>query len=59
LLDVAIAGLASRPAVASVIAGATNADQVHANAEAGSWQLTAEDIAALDTILSGEAGQAL
>src|SRR3982751_3034812 len=30
LLEVAIAGLAARPAVTSVIAGATNADQVHA-----------------------------
>jgi aryl-alcohol dehydrogenase-like predicted oxidoreductase len=51
LLDVAIAGLASRPAVTSVIAGATTADQVHANVTAGSWQLTAEDVAALDDIL--------
>jgi aryl-alcohol dehydrogenase-like predicted oxidoreductase len=51
LLDVAIAGLASRPAVTSVIAGATTADQVHANVTAGSWQLTAEDVAALDGVL--------
>ncbi len=51
LLDVAIAGLAARPAVASVIAGATNAEQVHANAAAGAWELTADDVAALDAIL--------
>jgi aryl-alcohol dehydrogenase-like predicted oxidoreductase len=51
LLDVAIAGLASRPAVTSVIAGATTADQVHANVAAGGWELTAEDVAALDDIL--------
>jgi aryl-alcohol dehydrogenase-like predicted oxidoreductase len=51
LLDVAIAGLATRPAVSSVIAGATTADQIRANAAAGAWQLTAEDIAALDEIL--------
>jgi aryl-alcohol dehydrogenase-like predicted oxidoreductase len=51
LLDVAIAGLASRPAVTSVIAGATTADQVHANVAAGGWELTAHDVAALDDIL--------
>ncbi|WP_436524699.1 aldo/keto reductase [Actinoplanes sp. HUAS TT8] len=52
LLDVAIAGLAARPAVTSVIAGATTADQVRANAAAATWELTPADLAALDTILS-------
>ncbi|XVU25715.1 aldo/keto reductase [Actinoplanes sp. CA-054009] len=52
LLDVAIAGLAARPAVASVIAGATSAEQVQANAAAGAWELSADDVAALDEILS-------
>jgi aryl-alcohol dehydrogenase-like predicted oxidoreductase len=52
LLDVAIAGLAARPAVASVIAGATTRGQVRANAAAGAWQLGAEDAAALDELLS-------
>jgi aryl-alcohol dehydrogenase-like predicted oxidoreductase len=52
LLDVAIAGLAARPAVTSVIAGATSAEQVQANAAAGSWDLSAEDAAALDEVLS-------
>jgi aryl-alcohol dehydrogenase-like predicted oxidoreductase len=52
LLDVAIAGLASRPAVTSVIAGATTADQVRANAAAATWELTAEDTAALDDLLA-------
>jgi aryl-alcohol dehydrogenase-like predicted oxidoreductase len=47
LLDVAIGGLAARPAVASVIAGATSAAQVRANAAAGAWVPTAEDAAAL------------
>ena len=51
LLDVAIAGLASRPTVASVIAGATSAEQVRANAAAGAWQLSAEDLSAVDTVL--------
>jgi aryl-alcohol dehydrogenase-like predicted oxidoreductase len=53
LLDVAIAGLAARPAVTSVIAGATTAEQVRANAAAGTWELTPQDVAALDQILNG------
>ncbi|KUL39037.1 MULTISPECIES: aldo/keto reductase [Actinoplanes] len=52
LLEVAIAGLAARPAVTSVIAGATTPDQVHANAAAASWHLDVADIAALDAILN-------
>ncbi|BCJ52899.1 oxidoreductase [Actinoplanes sp. NBRC 14428] len=53
LLEVAIAGLAARPAVTSVIAGATTPEQVRANVAAGAWELTADDIAALDDILAG------
>jgi aryl-alcohol dehydrogenase-like predicted oxidoreductase len=53
LLDVAIAGLAAQPAVSSVIAGATTPEQVKANAAAGQWRLTAEDVAALDRVLAG------
>jgi aryl-alcohol dehydrogenase-like predicted oxidoreductase len=52
LLDVAIAGLAARPAVGSVIAGATSAEQVQSNAAAGAWELSADDVAALDTLLN-------
>jgi aryl-alcohol dehydrogenase-like predicted oxidoreductase len=51
LLDVAIAGLAAWPAVTSVIAGATTPEQVRANAAAGAWELTADDVAALDAVL--------
>jgi aryl-alcohol dehydrogenase-like predicted oxidoreductase len=50
LLDVAISGLAAQPAVGSVIAGATRPEQVKANAAAGDWQPTADDLAALDAI---------
>jgi aryl-alcohol dehydrogenase-like predicted oxidoreductase len=53
LLDVAIGGLASRPAVSSVIAGATSAGQVKANVAAGSWVPSEEDKLALDKILAG------
>ncbi|MEO6412774.1 MAG: aldo/keto reductase [Pedococcus sp.] len=50
LLDVAIGGLAAQPAVTSVIAGATSAEQVTRNAHAAGWQPTAADLAALDEI---------
>ena len=55
LLDVAIGGLAGQPGVASVIAGATSAEQVRANAAAGDWQPSVDDLAALDRLL-GPAG---
>jgi aryl-alcohol dehydrogenase-like predicted oxidoreductase len=47
LLDLAIAALASRPGVASVIPGATTPAQVAANAAAGGWRLSAEEPAAI------------
>jgi aryl-alcohol dehydrogenase-like predicted oxidoreductase len=52
LLQVALGGLASRPAIASVIAGATSPEQVTANVEAGLWTPTADDRAALNLALS-------
>jgi aryl-alcohol dehydrogenase-like predicted oxidoreductase len=52
LLDVAVAGLAARPAVTSVIAGATTPDQVRANAAAAPWRLSPEDETALDELLA-------
>ena len=51
MLDVAIGGLAAHPAVTSVIAGATTPDQVRANARAGSWQPTPDDLAELRALL--------
>jgi len=50
LLQVAIGGLAAQPAVASVIAGATKPEQVRANAVAGDWEPTADDLAALNVL---------
>jgi aryl-alcohol dehydrogenase-like predicted oxidoreductase len=52
LLDVAVGGLASRPAVSSVIAGATSPEQVRSNVSAGTWRPTAEAAADLEEILS-------
>lgn len=51
MIDVAIAGLAAQPAVASVIAGATRPEQAVANAATvAHWQPRAEDLAELDRI---------
>jgi aryl-alcohol dehydrogenase-like predicted oxidoreductase len=47
LLEVAIGGLLAMPAVSSVIAGATRPEQVRANARAGAWEPSADDLAAL------------
>jgi aryl-alcohol dehydrogenase-like predicted oxidoreductase len=47
LLELAIAGLAAQPGVASVIAGATSAEQARANAAAAGWRLGPDDLAAL------------
>jgi aryl-alcohol dehydrogenase-like predicted oxidoreductase len=50
LLELAIAGLASQPPVASVISGATKREQVRANAAAADWELSAEELAELSSI---------
>jgi aryl-alcohol dehydrogenase-like predicted oxidoreductase len=47
LLDVAIGGLLTQPAVSSVIAGATTPEQVRANVAAGAWRPSREAIAEL------------
>jgi aryl-alcohol dehydrogenase-like predicted oxidoreductase len=52
LLDIAIGGLAAKPAVASVIAGATTPEQVAANVKGGMWQPAQEDLEELDEITS-------
>jgi len=51
LLDVAIGGLAAVDGVASVIAGATKPEQVRANAAAGAWEPTPEQLAELRSLL--------
>jgi aryl-alcohol dehydrogenase-like predicted oxidoreductase len=50
VLDVAIAGLAAQPAVASVIAGATRPEQIEANVAALSWQPSEADLTELNRI---------
>jgi aryl-alcohol dehydrogenase-like predicted oxidoreductase len=50
MLDVAFGWLISRPAIASVIAGATRPDQIRANVRAARWAPTEEDLAEIDEI---------
>ncbi len=57
ILDVAIGGLAALPGCSSVIAGASSAEQVKANVEAGGWIPTPDEIVELDQIVPPPAGQ--
>jgi aryl-alcohol dehydrogenase-like predicted oxidoreductase len=50
LLSVAVGWLAARPQVASVISGATTAEQVRANVAAAAWVPNDEDLAEIDRI---------
>ena len=47
LLELAFSWLLTRPTVASVIAGATSAEQVRANAAAAGWRMSEADLAAV------------
>jgi aryl-alcohol dehydrogenase-like predicted oxidoreductase len=50
MLQVAIGGLLAQPAVSSVIAGATNPEQVRANVAAAEWEPSPADVAAVDSL---------
>jgi aryl-alcohol dehydrogenase-like predicted oxidoreductase len=50
LLELAIAGLASQPVVASVIAGATTPEQVRENAAAADWELSEAELGELSRL---------
>jgi len=52
LVELAVSWLASRPAVASIIAGATSPEQVKANVAAARWRLTDSDLEEVEAILS-------
>ena len=51
ILEIAIGGLAAQPGCASVIAGATSAEQVRANVAAGQWQPEDDQLAAIDKLV--------
>jgi len=50
LLELAISALASQPGIDTVIAGATSPEQVRANAAAGDWRLTPEELEELSRV---------
>jgi len=52
LLELAFAWLLAEPLTSSVIAGATRPEQVHANAGAAGWKLTAEDMAQIAEMIA-------
>ena len=51
MVELAIAWIAAHKPVASVISGATSAEQVHANVAAEDWVLGEDDLAAIDALL--------
>ncbi len=59
LLELACSWLASRPAVASVIAGAKSPEQARSNAEAANWKLKDTELVEVDRILAGHASKVL
>jgi aryl-alcohol dehydrogenase-like predicted oxidoreductase len=50
MLELAMSWLASRPAVASIIAGATRPEQLDENVRAVGWALNREDLAEIDRL---------
>ena len=52
LLELAFAWLLAEPLTSSVIAGATKPEQVHGNAGAASWNLSADDMATIAKIIA-------
>ena len=51
VLELAFAWLLANPDVSSVIAGATRAEQVVANAKSAAWTLTAQEVAEVNAII--------
>ncbi|GAC1420083.1 MAG: aldo/keto reductase [Gemmatimonadaceae bacterium] len=50
-LELAVSWLLAQRVVASVIAGATSAEQLRANAAAATWKLTPDDLVEIDALL--------
>lgn len=57
LLELAFSWLVSQDVVTSVIAGATSAEQIAANATAAEWHLSEDDLAEIDRICATQAGE--
>lgn len=59
LLELAFCWLASRPCVASIIAGAKSPEQAAANARAANWKLTDAELAEIDRIVAQHGSKVL
>lgn len=59
ILELAFSWLLAHRVVASVIAGASSAQQLRANASAAGWKLTPADLQQIDALLRAEAGKAV
>ncbi|MBZ5675743.1 MAG: aldo/keto reductase [Acidobacteriia bacterium] len=55
LLELSMAWLAAKSAIASIIAGAKTPEQAKANASSVAWRLTEADVTAIDGILTAKA----
>ena len=55
ILELALNWLASKPRVSSIIAGATQPEQVQANAASLGWSMTVDDVGEIDEIVAATA----
>lgn len=55
LLELAVSWHTSHPRIATVITGATSAEQVRSNVAAAGWALSADDRAEVDAVIAGTA----
>lgn len=51
ILELAIAWLAAKPFISSVIAGATKPEQVSANVAAGEWELSPAEVDEIEGVV--------
>jgi aryl-alcohol dehydrogenase-like predicted oxidoreductase len=54
MTELAHAWLLAQPQVSSVISGATKVEQLHANAKGGAWDLSKEELKAVNEVLEGK-----
>lgn len=53
ILELAVSWLLMKPVTASVIAGATKPEQIHANVSAAGWKMTETELAEIEAIVMG------
>jgi aryl-alcohol dehydrogenase-like predicted oxidoreductase len=58
LLELSLSWLRGRSEVASIIAGATSAQQIRANVASSNWRLTADEVAEIERLAPSHTSQA-